>query len=210
VGGPYNCGVIPAIILAAGLSSRMGGQPKALLPLRDGQTFVTRIVHTFYAAGVDDVVIVVGHEAASVQRALTEVDMPVRVVINADYRSGQFSSVLAGLNAIDRPGVTAMLMTLVDVPFVSAMTVRSVLERFRTTAAPIVRPVRGEEHGHPVLVSRSLFAALRAANPNEGAKPLVRAHASALGDVEVNDGGAFRDIDTPADFAQLTTLPPNR
>lgn len=202
--------MIPAIILAAGLSTRMGGRTKALLPLADGQTFVTRLLHTFYTAGVDDVVVVVGHEAASIQAALAETTLPVRVVPNPDYRSGQFSSVLAGLNAIDRPGVTAMLMTLVDVPFVSAATVRLVLERFHATAAPIVRPVRGEQHGHPVLVSRALFAPLRAANPSHGAKPLVRAHASPLGDVEVDDPGAFRDIDTPDEFAQLTLTPPSR
>jgi molybdenum cofactor cytidylyltransferase len=203
-------GVIPAIVLAAGLSTRMGGRSKALLPTPDGQSFVTRIVRTFNAAGVDDVVVVIGHEAALVERALGEPDLRVRVVVNPEYRTGQFSSVLAGLNAVDRPGSVGMLMTLVDVPFVTAETVRAVIERFQATRAPIVRPVRGNEHGHPVLVSRALFPLLRAADPAQGAKPLVRSNVSVLGDVEVDDPGAFRDIDTPDEYAQLTVTPPTR
>jgi molybdenum cofactor cytidylyltransferase len=92
----------------------------------------------------------------------------------------------------------------VDVPLVSAATVRAVLKRFRETGAPIVRPVRGDAHGHPVIVSSSLFGALRAADPAVGAKPVVRANASARGSVEIDDDpGAFLDIDTPEEYARV-------
>jgi molybdenum cofactor cytidylyltransferase len=110
--------------------------------------------------------------------------------------------VLAGLGAVDRPGVTACLLTLVDVPLVSAATVSAVIDRFRETGAPIVRPVHGPRHGHPVLVSRALFRELWTADRSEGVKPIVRAHVSAAGDVEVDDEGAFTDIDTPEDYAR--------
>ncbi len=182
----------------------MGGRPKALLPL-DGDTFISRIVRTFEEAGVDDVVIVLGHEADAIGAALTRDRVRARVVINDRYRSGQFSSVLRGLDAIDRPGVAAMLMTLVDVPLVSPSTVRAVLERFRETGAPIVRPVRGDEHGHPVLIGRALFGPLRTADPATGAKPIVRAHVSPAGDVSVTDTGAFRDVDTDDEYVRLLT-----
>src|SRR5579864_3103665 len=62
-------GMIPAIVLAAGKSTRMG-RPKALLPLGTGETFVTRLVATLGAAGVDDVVVVAGHEAAAIVEAI--------------------------------------------------------------------------------------------------------------------------------------------
>ena len=63
--GFYNmASVIPAVVLAAGHSSRMG-RAKATLPL-DGDTFLSRIVRTFVAAGVDDVIVVVGHEAPAI------------------------------------------------------------------------------------------------------------------------------------------------
>jgi CTP:molybdopterin cytidylyltransferase MocA len=193
--------MIPAVVLAAGKSTRMG-RTKALLPLGD-ETFVSRIVHTFRAAGVEDVVVVVGHDADLVARALRAMDPAPRVILNPDYESGQLSSILAGLRAVDRPGVAAMLMTLVDVPLVTAETVRAVLMRYRSTSAPVVRPVNGDRHGHPVLVDRRLFGQLRGADSAGGVKPIVRANASAAGDVEVLDDGAFTDIDTPEEYAAV-------
>ena len=97
-----------------------------------------------------------------------------------------------------------MLMTLVDVPLVSPRTIRAVVDRYLATHAPIVRPVRGNEHGHPVLVDRSLFSLLRSADPALGAKPIVRAHVSMAGDVSINDDeGAFLDIDTPEMYQRV-------
>jgi molybdenum cofactor cytidylyltransferase len=195
--------VIPAVVLAAGKSTRMG-RPKATLPLDGSETFLTRIVRTLYEAEVEDVVVVLGHEADAIVDSLMRSGLSPRLVINRQYETGQFSSVVAGLRAIDHPGVNAMLLTLVDAPFVSAATVRAVLERYRVTRAPIVRPVQGALHGHPVLIDRSLFDALRAADPEAGAKPIVRAHASASGDLVIGDEGAFLDIDTPDDYARAT------
>src|SRR6202008_4925097 len=122
-------------------------------------------------AGVDDVVIVVGHDAETIVRSFSESGLPARVVINPDYDRGQLSSLVAGLAVIDRPGVVAALVTLVDVPLVSSATVRAVVARYRETHAPIVRPTSGDRHGHPLLIDRSLFAELRAADPESGAKP---------------------------------------
>src|SRR5262245_3382545 len=194
--------VIPAVILAAGLSTRMG-RPKPLLPLPGGETFVTRIVRSFLEAGVDDVVVVLGHEANAVAAKLIESGVAARFVINEAYATGQLSSLLRGLNAIDRPGVKAMLLTLVDVPMVSPSTIRAVIDRYHKTHAPIVRPVRGDEHGHPVLIDRSLFSLLRVADADEGAKPIVRGHVSPVGDVPIDDDGAFFDIDTPAAYERV-------
>jgi molybdenum cofactor cytidylyltransferase len=194
--------VIPAVVLAAGRSSRMG-RAKATLPLDDGDTFLTRIVRTFLAADVDDVVVVVGHEADAIVSSFSASGLPARFVVNHDYDRGQWSSLVAGLGVVDRPGVSATLMTLVDVPLVTADTVRAVLACYRRTHAPVVRPTSGSRHGHPLLVDRSLFAELRAADPAEGAKPVIRAHASAAGDIAIADEGAFRDIDTEEDYLRL-------
>src|ERR1700704_6003225 len=178
----YNIArVIPAIVLAAGRSSRMG-RAKATLPLDGGDTFLTRIVRTFLDAGVDDVVVVVGHDADAIVRSFASSGLPARFVVNRQYDRGQLSSLVAGLGVVDRPGVAAVLVTLVDVPLVSAATVGAVIECYRRTRAPVVRPTSGARHGHPLLIARSLFDALRAADPIAGAKPIVRAHASPAGD----------------------------
>jgi molybdenum cofactor cytidylyltransferase len=200
--------VIPAIVLAAGRSSRMG-RAKATLPAGDGHTFLTRIVQTFLDAGVDDVIVVVGHDAEAIASRFSESGLPARFVVNRDYDKGQLSSLLAGLDVLDRPGVSAVLVTLVDVPLVSAATVRAVVDAYRRTGAPIVRPTSGDQHGHPLLIDRALFAALRGADPSAGAKPLVRAHASAAGDIAIDDEGAFTDIDTEEDYRRAISVRTN-
>jgi molybdenum cofactor cytidylyltransferase len=196
--------VIPVIVLAAGRSSRMG-RAKATLPVGDGHTFLTRIVRTFLDAGVDDVIVVVGHDADAIAASFSESGLPARFVVNRDYDRGQLSSLLAGLNAIDRPGVAAALVTLVDVPLVTAATVRAVVDSYRRTRAPIVRPTSGDRHGHPLLIDRSVFDALRSADLSTGAKPIVRAHATAAGDIAIDDEGAFADIDTADDYRRLVS-----
>jgi molybdenum cofactor cytidylyltransferase len=194
--------MIPGLVLAAGRSSRMG-RAKATLPLGEGDTFLTRIVRTYLAAGVDDVVVVVGHDAEAIVRAFVESGLPARFAINREYDRGQLSSLVAGLDRVDRPGVAAALVTLVDVPLFSEQTVRAVVERYRRTHAPIVRPTRGSEHGHPLLIDRSIFDELRSADPIVGAKPIVRAHASADGDLPIADEGAFVDIDTVEEYERV-------
>jgi len=199
--------VIPAIVLAAGKSTRMG-RPKANLPLEGGDTFLSRIVRTFSVAAAGDVVVVLGHDADVIASVFAGTGVTARFVTNPDYETGQLSSLLMGLDAVDRPGVTAALITLVDVPLVNASTVRAVIDRYLRTRAPIVRPVRGHQHGHPVLIDRSLFDEIRRADPTSGAKVVVRAHASASGDVEVDDDGAFLDFDTAGEYERLVRPAP--
>jgi molybdenum cofactor cytidylyltransferase len=179
------------------------GRPKATLPIDERDTFLSRIVRTFRDAGADDVVVVLGHDADAIATSFAVSDLRARLVINVEYDRGQLSSLQAGLAVIDRPGVEALLLTLVDVPLVTASTVRAVIERYRITRAPIVRPVQGDRHGHPLVIDRSLFDALRAGDAHAGAKPIVRSHASAAGDVAVDDEGAFADFDTMEDYRRL-------
>jgi CTP:molybdopterin cytidylyltransferase MocA len=178
------------------------GRQKATLPLGSG-TFLSRIVGTLREAGVEDIVIVVGHQAEEAMRCVAQMELAARCVVNHDYQSGQFSSLLTGLDAVDAPGIAGALVTLVDVPLVSAATVRAVVEHYHRAHAPIVRPTRGREHGHPVFIDRVLFVAVRAADPNQGAKMVVRAHASPAGDLAVDDDGAFLDIDTPEEYQRV-------
>jgi molybdenum cofactor cytidylyltransferase len=198
--------MIVAVILSAGLSTRMGGQPKGLLRFDARDTFVSRIIRTFNEAGILDVIVVAGYEAEHVMAAVTTSGLSAQCVVNEAYASGQFSSLLAGLNAADAADTEAVLLALVDAPLFAASTVRAVVDRFHATHAPVVRAVRGNDHGHPVLLARPLFEVIRAADPSQGAKPVVRAHASALGDVPVDDDGAFIDIDTPDDYARLALV----
>lgn len=197
--------MIAGIVLAAGESTRMG-EPKALLPDGSGRVFVTRILHTFREAGIDRLAVVTGSVHQAIVAAVAKDaprDAAVAFVRNPDPSRGQLSSLLAGLEAMDTPGLDAVLVTLADVPFVSASTVRAVIEASRGTGAAIVRPARGACHGHPVLFARRMFDELRRADPGAGAKAVLRANASQVIDVAVADEGALIDVDTREEYRRV-------
>ncbi len=194
--------MIEPILLAGGESTRMGSA-KALLPDGEGRLFITRLLHTMSAAGFPRVTVVTGRVHADIVTAAAR-DAPrgltVRFARNPDPSRGQLSSLLVGLDAAVTAGVRAALVTLIDVPFVAAPTVQAVMSAYEATGARIVRPARGTEHGHPVIFDASLFPELRRADPAGGAKTVVHAHAAEIVHVELQDDGAFADIDTREDY----------
>ncbi len=193
--------MVIGLILAGGASTRMG-RCKALLPI-GADTFVVRLARTFISAGIDDLVVVTGPERDAIQATLVDAGISARVVENPRRDDGQLSSLLVGLALADKPGVEAVVVGLVDVPLVATGTIGAVVEAYRHTHAPIVRPATRGRHGHPVLFARAVFDQLRHADPALGAKAVVRAHEQDLVNVPVEDDGACADIDTPADYARL-------
>jgi len=192
--------VVRAIVLAGGASSRMG-RPKAGLTLSDpSETFLARLIHTFIDARIPDIVVVTGATPDAVRAAAGRTRRSVRFEHNTQWTDGQLSSLLAGLR--ERPGefVEAVVVMLVDAPLVAASTVVRVVETWRRQQALIVRPARGNEHGHPVLFDRRLFAELRGADPARGAKTVVRAHEADMVNLPIDDPGAFLDIDTLQEY----------
>lgn len=189
--------MIPGIVLAAGASSRMGC-PKALLGAH-GRSFVAAVIQTLRAAGVAPVIGVIrpgaGDVADEIERA------GARPIVNPFADEGQLSSLLAGLDAVDDPAASAVLVTLVDAPAIRTDTVASLLARLSRSDAPILRAAYRGRHGHPVVFRRGVFDALRQADPSMGAKAVLRAHR--VEDVEVDDPGVVDDIDTPEDYARV-------
>jgi CTP:molybdopterin cytidylyltransferase MocA len=197
--------VMPAIVLAAGASRRMG-RPKALLPAR-GRTFLGLILDTLTAAGLADIIVVVRGGDDAVVREIERARGP-RAAVNPYPEAGQLSSLLTGLDAADAPGVTGVLVTLVDVPLIQPSTVRTLMARAEASRAAVLRAAHRGRHGHPVVFKRETFESLRAADPAVGAKAVVRA--AAVEDVEVDDPAVAADIDTPEDYERLLTGgPPN-
>ena len=195
--------MISAIVLAAGASSRMG-QAKAALPIgRTGETVVGRVVTTLLAGGILEVTVVAGAHIDAVRHAMPPHEPRARVIEHPGWEQGQLSSLIAGLNAIDDQLVEAVMVTLVDVPMVTPATVAAVISAWRSSRAPIVRPANGDRHGHPVIFDASVFDDLRNADPNAGAKAVFTAHRARIVNVEVEDPGAFEDIDTPGDYQRL-------
>jgi len=201
------------LILAADESSRMAplGIHKALLEYR-GRTFLETIVTTLRGAGVQRILVVVGHRAEEIQGQLAgrprEMD-GVEWVVNRDYRRGQASSLQAGLKALAagdvNVAVEAVVLCLVDHPAVGAETVRAVIRAFQQSGAPVVVPTYHGQRGHPVLINRSLFAALVSLPPDAGANMFIRQHRDATQFIEANDAGILVDVDDPGSYSRLST-----
>jgi molybdenum cofactor cytidylyltransferase len=199
--------MVPAIVLAAGQSRRMG-QPKALLQCTDTDTFVARVIETLRRGGAAGA-FVVGRAGDEALRDEVERFAPFATfIVNPAPDRGQLSSLVAGLDAADRPGVRGVMVTPVDVPLVDPGTIAALLDSFRAAGGPIVRAVHGGSHGHPVIFARGLFDELRRADPSRGAKTVLRAHEARIVNVEVRDPAVLTDVDAPEDYERVFGRPP--
>jgi molybdenum cofactor cytidylyltransferase len=192
---------IPAIVLAAGRSSRMG-EPKAALRLPGGATFVARIARELTAGGAAPVLVVVSGEGQMTQHAVASLlSDDVRCVVNPEPCRGQLSSLQCGLLMV--PDAPAVVVTLVDVPLVSAAIVHALIHTWATSGAPLVRPTRAGRHGHPMLIAQPLIAELLAADPPSSARDVVRRYAAHGVELHVQEDGPFLDVDTPEEYGRL-------
>lgn len=178
------------------------GRPKALLQT-GGRTFVRAILEALRDGGVVDAVVVIRSGQPEVVAEIEATGFG-RYVLNPRPDEGQLSSLLAGLDAVDRDGVAGVLVTLVDVPLVSAAAVRTLIARARASDAAILRAVHEGRHGHPVIFRKSVFHALRHADPAIGAKSVIRDWPPE--DVDVRDPGVVEDVDTPADYTRVIEM----
>jgi molybdenum cofactor cytidylyltransferase len=135
--------------------------------------------------------------------AVEQPSVAARFIANPDHDRGQVTSIVAGVNAVDRPGVRGVLVMPVDMPLVRPSTFREVLEAFAAHPSFIVRAVCAGRHGHPVIFDRAVFDELRITDSAVGAKAVVRAHAHEILNVPIEDPGAYFDVDTPEDYDRL-------
>jgi molybdenum cofactor cytidylyltransferase len=194
---------IGAVILAAGLSSRMG-QPKQLLPW-DGTVMIRHVVNTLVSGGADvgNVVVVVGHQQEAVREALH--GLPVQIAFNDQYADGSMlRSLQVGLATLNArtPDPWAALIALSDQPQIQAQVTRQVIERWHTNYASIVAPSFSHKRGHPMLFSRAIWTEILAAPPVGSPRELLLGFGGRIDYLEVTDDEILRDIDTPEDYQQ--------
>jgi CTP:molybdopterin cytidylyltransferase MocA len=184
------------VVLAAGEGNRIG-HPKALLRTdRDDESFVQRACGVLRAGGVTEVVVIV---SPAIVDSVMALNPGGRVLTNTEPARGQLSSLLIAIDALGAK-TQAIAVLPVDVPLVRPETVRALIDVWSRTRLPVVRPASGGRHGHPVIFDRGIFHEIMATPLAGGARPLVRRHATADGDVFTEDKGAFCDIDTVEDY----------
>lgn len=186
---------LTAIVLAAGQSQRMGERNKLLLDA-GGRPVLVRVLEAFAEADVPAVIVVTGAEREQVTDVAASVS-GIRVVHNAAYRSGMASSIRCGVQAAPLETDGYMLCPG-DLPLLCADTVRRLVHTFSERPKPcIVRPTYREQPGHPVLFDRAFREELLDLQGDRGAREVLQRHAHALTQVDVEDEGVLRDVDTP-------------
>ncbi|MGB8365888.1 MAG: NTP transferase domain-containing protein [Rhizomicrobium sp.] len=184
---------IAVVILAAGLSSRMGRNK--LLAEIDGMPLLRRVAEAAIASSAGPVILVTGNEADDVERTVS--GLPLSIARNDDFRRGLSASLICGINAVpeDCDGV---LVLLGDMPGVTC----DLIDRLIAAFAPedgraICVATHDGKRGNPVLWARQFFPDIRKLEGDVGAKSLIGENEELVCDVEAPDDGPLLDIDTP-------------
>jgi xanthine dehydrogenase accessory factor len=194
--------MLSAIVLAAGQARRFG-RCKQLAPL-GGRPLLEHILDALRHSKVDDVVVVLGAHAEEI-REQVRFDRE-RLILNPDYAEGMSTSIQAGLRALPAEAEAAMIV-LADQPFVRPATLDALCDEYRRTRAQVVLPTFNGFRGNPVLVDRSLFAAMMSLRGDTGCRAIFGDHAESIVKVVVEDRGVVMDVDTEEDLTSNSPRP---
>jgi molybdenum cofactor cytidylyltransferase len=187
-----------AVVLAAGMSSRMG-EAKQLLRLGEN-TLLGQVLENVRSSRGKEIVLVLGHEAERIKERISTDNLSV--VINESYQQGMGTSLRAGLAALPA-GVDAALIVLADQPFVLPRTLDLLMEAYTRSSAQILIPTFKGFRGNPVLLDRSVFSEVMALTGDIGCRAIFGNHLEGIVKVPVEDIGILLDMDSKDDFELL-------
>jgi molybdenum cofactor cytidylyltransferase len=188
---------IAAVVLAAGLGRRMGGAK--MMATFEGKPMIVASVENLLASGVDDIIVVTGHEGDAIAKALSP--YKVRLEHNFDYETGIASSLRVGVEAAGK--ADAVIVCLGDMPRVSSATIDRMIAAFNPVEhRTIVVPTFQNKIGNPVLWGAEHFARLTSLQGDKGGRALIAQLKSDATEIEA-DVGVLQDADTPADLLAL-------
>jgi len=188
--------VISALVLAAGEGTRFGGTKQ--VEVVRGKPLVQYAVDAAAGAGVDEILVVLGHDALTVRDAL-ELPPGSRYVINERYAEGQSASLAAGLEALDE-GSEAAVVLLADQPGIEPRHVSALVTAFRNGASEILR-LRFRDGPGPALLSRSVWDEAARLEGDTGARALFEAHPERVRWVAFDEDAPI-DVDRQADLGR--------
>ncbi|HEY8383037.1 MAG TPA: nucleotidyltransferase family protein [Microvirga sp.] len=190
---------VAALILAAGRGTRFGEAPK-LLALLDGKPLVRHVAEAALASRARPVLVVTGHRADAVERALA--GLALAPVPNPHFAEGLSTSLKAGF-AVLPAEVEAAIVLLGDMPLVSAELIDDLAAAWAAGARPpALIPVHEGRRGNPVVLSRALAPQIAGLTGDAGAGPLLRGRTDVV-EWPVGDPSILTDIDTPDALAAL-------
>lgn len=201
-GGGLDSGVVVgAVLLAAGSGSRIGTRPKCLLEL-DGVALVRRLLIALSGAGVDEVVVVLGHHAEAIAPVLQ--GFAVTLVRNPRPADGIVSSQRIGLAALSGR-LDAIIVALADQPLIQAQDITSLIDAWkkRPAGSAVVFPRVDGERGNPVIFDAAVREQILAGDATLGCRQWQAANAAALAPFDSDNRHYRVDIDTDDDLARF-------
>jgi len=184
-----------AIVLAAGLSTRMGTQ-KLLLPY-EGKTIIEQVVDNILDAGIRNIKVVLGSNGAEISQALKL--LPVDLVKNENFQQGMHTSVIAGVKSLPL-NARAVLVFLGDQPFIPSPVTQKVVEGWKTVGKGIVIPLFEGRRGHPPLYDMKYRNELSNLDTAKGLRSVAQNFPEDIYEVETSCPEIVRDIDTKNDY----------
>lgn len=191
--------MIYGILLAAGISSRMGS-PKQLLDWH-GQPLIAHVVTQACDSLLDGLIVVTGAAAESTQAVLSGIaaqrNIPVSVCFNPVYAQGQATSLRAGIAELPAD-VRAIVVLLVDQPLITSALINQLIAAHQAHPSHLaVVPTYQGQHGNPVLLTRPVFEHYQQLQGDEGARQLFAHYAAQILWLDVEDAAVVQDMDTP-------------
>ncbi len=192
---------VAAIVLAAGMSRRMG-TPKQLLRL-GSKSLLERTLDNIRGSSVDEIVLVLGASADEVRRQLATDGM--RVVVNPDFQQGMGTSLCMGLAAVSA-SIQGALIVLADQPFVRSSTLDQMIAYRQKHAPQILIPLYRGFRGNPVLLDSSVFPELKNLTGDIGCRAIFGSHTESIHKLAVDDVGILLDVDSAEDWERFNSL----
>jgi molybdenum cofactor cytidylyltransferase len=187
---------IAAVVLAAGMSSRMGRNK--LLANIAGEPLVRRVVRAVEESRARPIVVVTGRDGSEISAALA--GTAAKIVHNAHYRDGLSTSLRTGIEVVSESDGAIILLG--DMPGITASLIDRIIASFCPGRSICVATYRGKR-GHPVLFDRRFYPALRSISGDIGARHVVGANEEAVCEMAADDEAPLIDIDTPEDLARF-------
>lgn len=196
---------VSAIILAAGLSQRMGAINKLLIPVQ-GKPMIRHVVNNYSGAGIEHITVVVGHQHTQVREALAGLDLDI--VFNSNFQQGQLSSLRCGLKAIAKHNPYIMvglgdqpLLTPDDLTYLHTKFIQTVVDENKEKT--ILVPYYQGQRGNPIFLTTQQAMNVDSEGVHLGCRKLIEKNPDKVIKLEVNHKRYHSDIDTMVDATQI-------
>lgn len=186
-----------AILVAAGLSSRMGGPNKLLMDIGRGLTLIQHSLQQLLASSIDEVVVVTGRDASTLHSEISKIqNSKSKIAYNSNFEQGMTTSIQAGLREVNN--ADAVMICLSDMPKLTATNYNELIDAFEAKGGrnKILAPFNGDKKGNPVLFGSDYFYAIATHKQIDGCAEVVKKNQSQLIRFETENKAYFFDIDT--------------